>query len=307
LATRRVPGYEILETLQEQGPAAIYLAREEASGATVVLETVPPSAFSSRGKADRWIIEARNLRKLAHPSLVRVLDTGRSGFIYVAREWLPGLTLGSLLGSDWSFQSAQALAIAAAVAEALAYLHRMKRAHGAVSPATILLGTEGEIRLGGLGGLIAAEPPDPAFVAPEIRAGGPASKPGDLYSLGCVLRALFPQPEADAARPGPIPALIHALTASDPAARPTSTRGVAETLQFLLARELPKPEKPPSEDEVIDLADAVAELGLPLTAYRASEKEPPRAAPRSSEPQRALGLFAMSRLWRRVPDGTSQA
>lgn len=287
MGVRRVPGYEVLETLQDHGPAVTYLARQTATERTVVLETVLPGAFSSRGKADRWIIQARELRKLSHPGLVRVLDTGRTGPIWVAREWVPGVTLRSLLESGWEFNPVQALSVAAAVAEALAYLHRCQRAHGALCPGAVLLAAEGETRLDGLGGLVVSGPTDPSFLAPEINAGGAPSRAGDLYSLGRLLERLFPEPVGQA-----LPALVHALTASDPAARPTSTRGVAETLRFLLARALPPPEPAPDLDEVLNLADAVTDLGLPLTAFRTRE-----SAPRPERTESPEKRFSWTPFW----------
>lgn len=296
---RRVPGYLVLEALRERELVVVYLARHELSGRLVTLETLSASLFPTRGRADCWIEQARGLRKLEHPHLVRVLDTGRNGVFWVVREWVPGMALADLLGSEWRFEPAQALGIVSALADVLAYLHRSGRAHGAVTPSNILLSTEGEVRLGGLGGLVSLDPREHAYLAPEL-AGGSCGRAADLFSLGKVLeRVLALTPPLDAAdgkhlqaETRALEALVHALTAVDPAARPRSTGAVADTLRTVHTRLLPVPEPPPNQDEILDMAEAVSELGLPLTVYSTREGRP-RPAPAAAMPP--VGFFGLLR------------
>ena len=66
-------------------------------------------------------------------------------------------------------------------------------------------------------------------------------------------------------------ALIHALTAPEASARPRCTAAVAETLRQVHQNLTPVPEAPPNFDEELDMAQAVSELGLPLTVYQTSD------------------------------------
>ncbi len=286
---RRVPGYELLEVLQESGPVAVYLARNDATGALVTLETLSASLFPSRSKADRWIDEIRSLRRLQHPHLARVLDTARNGVFWVAREWVPGISLASMLDSDWPFESAHALQIGATLADVLAYLHRSEKFHGNVNPDNIFIDTDGRMRLTGLGSVVALDPDHNHYLAPELSAGASLGKAADMFALGRILQHLvYATPEwerPDAGRPPAerrvLTALTHALTAPDPKARPRCTSAVAETLHTLYQRLLPPPEPTPDYDEVVDMAQAVAELGLPLTVYRTSASSRRRETRRS--------------------------
>ena len=189
---------------------------------------------------------------------------------WVAREWVPGISLASMLDSDWPFEAAHALQIGATLADVLAYLHRSEKFHGNVNPENIFVDTEGRMRLTGLGSV--------HYLAPELSAGASLGKAADMFALGRILQHLvYAIPEwekPDVGRPAAerrvLTALTHALTAPDPKARPRCTSAVAETLHTLYQRLLPPPEPVPNYDEVVDMAQAVAELGLPLTVYRTS-------------------------------------
>ncbi|MDQ1675624.1 MAG: hypothetical protein QOC93_768 [Actinomycetota bacterium] len=110
----------------------------------------------------------------AHPHLIRVYEPGppyvimeRCAGSYADRGTLPADEVRVL-----GVKIADALAVAGIV-------------HGDVKPGNILVGADGEPRLTDFG---TADALTPAYTAPEVFRGGPAS---DVYSLGATLHALL--------------------------------------------------------------------------------------------------------------------
>lgn len=263
MTARRIDRYEVLDTLESCGLVEIHLAQHEETKQKLILETISPEVFPNRRRAERWLDDVRSLRTLRHANVMMVLDADRNGGFYVAREWVAGQSLAALLDAGWTFDGLQAAQIGAGLAEGLAYLHRNGRSHGAVSPQNVVLGTDGEIRLAGLGSVVLPGRMHHDFVAPEVLSGGTPGRAADIYSLGAVLRRMYngsepwspsgSRPSPAAAMPDPLNALIHTLMAEDPTNRPRSVGVAAEMLQAMVRRALPEPEPLPDEDEVIDL------------------------------------------------------
>jgi serine/threonine protein kinase len=278
VSTRRFDRYEVLETLESQQVLAQYLTRDSETGKTMVLETLAAELFPTRRRAEEWLTQARSLRRFRHANLVPVVDFGRLGCFYIVREWAPGMNLAELQAGEWKFEAVQTAQIGASVAEALAYLHRNGRLHGAVSPRNVILGTEGEIRLTGLGSVLMPEPEALEFVAPELQRGEKPHRSADLYSLGALMGALHraggsweseaPEPRSPSAVRDPLAALISTLTAEDPAKRPQSAGAIAETLHAMVRQALPPSER--CEDEVLELADLPSEWSVPFVNHVAS-------------------------------------
>jgi hypothetical protein len=113
------------------------------------------------------------------------------------REWVPGVTLAEMLDTGWAFDLPQSLRIAGALAEAIAYLHRNGRAHGAICPRSVLIDTAGEVRLTGLGVARALESVDVTaplrdpYAAPERVAWMPWDGRADTFSLAAMMFELL--------------------------------------------------------------------------------------------------------------------
>ncbi|HET9656128.1 MAG TPA: serine/threonine-protein kinase, partial [Kineosporiaceae bacterium] len=167
-----------------------WLARQVA----VKVFTAPGSAGEER-RAER---EAVVLARLHHPGLVGVLDCGSDrGNRFVVLEFVDGRPLDSVVDGE-ALPEAEAVRIAAGVADTLAYVHARGIVHRDVKPANILIDRSGRPKLGDFGvarayggsealtatGCIVGTP---RYMAPEQVRGEPLTGAVDVYALGLVL------------------------------------------------------------------------------------------------------------------------
>jgi serine/threonine-protein kinase len=96
-------------------------------------------------------------------------------------------TLRDLLRSETGFSFERAAEILADLAAALVPLHVAGRAHAAITPQSIHIDPDGHARVGPPGGdRIAMGLFPPAYLAPELIDGEPATPRSDVYTLGLL-------------------------------------------------------------------------------------------------------------------------
>ncbi|MGW4561275.1 protein kinase domain-containing protein [Streptomyces sp. NPDC004561] len=198
---------------------------------------------------DRLTSEAVLLARLHHPGLVTVYDAGRhDDRTYLVMELVNGPTLRGLLACG-ALPQRRAAEMGAGLARALAHVHRAGIVHRDVKPSNVLLDTAGDPHLADFGIALLANAtrhtaPDvltgtAAYLAPEQVEGRRVGPATDVYALGLVLLECLkgeleyqgsPLEAAIARlhRPPSVPtwfssdlaALLRAMTAQDPEARP---------------------------------------------------------------------------------------
>ena len=141
---RRVGAYQLVSELGCGGFASVWLARDERSGDEVAIKILHPryleGEVGSHGPtvASRFVAEARILRQLEHPGLVRIHEVIEEPprIVAYAMERLDGWDL-----SEWSNRVGlkSLLDIFAQVAETLAFLHGHGVIHRDVKPSNIFI------------------------------------------------------------------------------------------------------------------------------------------------------------------------
>ncbi|HVY44586.1 MAG TPA: protein kinase, partial [Minicystis sp.] len=192
--------FEVIDLAGAGGSATVYRAVDRESVKLVALKLL-------RGQLDdealeRFALEARVLAQLSHPGIVRYVSHGTiGGHVFLAMEWLEGLTLAQHLAQRRPLTVDESLALVARVAEALGVAHTQGIVHRDIKPGNIFL-VDGDPRRPKLldfgvarlrfriteltqAGVVLGTP---GFMAPEqARAERVLDPRADVFSLGCVL------------------------------------------------------------------------------------------------------------------------
>ena len=192
--------YSLKSTLGRGGMATVYLADDRKHHRVVALKVLRPELAASLG-ADRFLKEIEIVARLTHPHILALHDSGEAGgFVYYVMPYITGGSLRQLLEQGGRMDAERALAIAAPVADALAYAHRMGVLHRDIKPENILL-SEGHPIVGDFGIAKAVSAASgrnltrtglslgtPGYMSPEQAAGfTELSERTDVYSLAVVI------------------------------------------------------------------------------------------------------------------------
>lgn len=194
-----------LDALAGRGSAAnVYLATDHvlsdpdcrAHVAIKLFSPLPDVRF-----AQEILDEARKVRRVDHPNVVRILDAGISseGEPFIVMEWVEGGDLGQRLQCQGPLSPEEAVRIIEQVARAVHAVHDAGFVHGDLKPANIVLTGEGVPKLTDFGVGARATREDLsglsignlAFMPPEQYRGSPPSASGDIYALGGLLSFLI--------------------------------------------------------------------------------------------------------------------
>jgi eukaryotic-like serine/threonine-protein kinase len=248
--TRVIGGrYVVLGDLPRGGTGVVWRAADRVTGREVAVAELqlPDERHLVR---ERLLRAARTAGRLGHPGLVTTHDVVTDDDVdHIVTELVDAPTLADRVATAGPLDEHAAVATARQLAAALHAAHTAGIVHGDVSPRTVLLAPDGRARLAGVGVAEAVDPlrvtRDPAFLAPELCDGGPATPESDLWALGATLHValLGGPPSADAAPAaaagGALGDVVAGLLQRAPRDRPTA-RQVATVL------DVPTPADPPT-------------------------------------------------------------
>ena len=284
--------FKVIDELGRGAMGVVYRAADSALGRTVAIKTIALTGNAAERDVHeaRFLQEARAAGSIGHPSIITIYDVGREGdTAFIAMELLEGRDLREMI-RDVSLAPTQSVAIAAAVAEGLAYAHERGVVHRDIKPGNIMVLPDGRVKIMDFGIARLHEPTvktqtgvllgSPQYMSPEQIVGQAFDHRADIFSLGLVLYEML-----TGAKPfqgEDIPELMFKV-ANMPATPPSHVApGLPPVIDYIVARALKKrpEERYASAGEfATDLRDAAGEVAASQKAglERGDAKTQPNA------------------------------
>ena len=243
--------YVIESEIGRGAMGVVYKAMDSVLQRIVAVKTV--NMALEREHADkyeaRFYQEARAAGGLNHPNIVTVYDAGKAGdVVYMAMEYIQGVELRTLFTEGTPMGVAQALSIAAQVAEGLAYAHQAGVVHRDIKPANIMVVAEGPVKITDFGIARMRASADltqtgvmlgsPKYMSPEQVIGKRADHRSDIFSLGVILYEMLSGAAPFSGEN--VTALMYQIVNFAPPAPSAVNRAVPEMLDFIVAKMLAK-------------------------------------------------------------------
>ncbi|MDO9015548.1 MAG: protein kinase [Deltaproteobacteria bacterium] len=200
--------YRVIERLRKGGMSEVFKVAHIDLGREHALKYLPSHMLRDRRAVDRFRREAQQLKKLAHPNVVRIVEFREAlGERYIVMElasgWAkPGGRALDLGDFPLPLELPHAISVAGELAAAIDHMHGLGIIHRDIKPSNVLLFDDGHVKLTDFG---LARPIDSRsatmsaygagtdlYMSPEqLNGSRELPRATDLYSLGLVLYELF--------------------------------------------------------------------------------------------------------------------
>jgi eukaryotic-like serine/threonine-protein kinase len=191
--------YELTELIARSGMASIFKAVDRIDGKTVAIK-IPYAQFESDvvfyGRFQR---EEEVVRRLDHPNIIKVFTPQRKSRMYIAMEYVEGISLRVEMHNKRPLATEHALEFAHQICVALVYMHGQRVVHRDLKPENILITASGLLKIMDFGIALDEEARrltwsglsstigTPDYMAPEQVSGRRGDARTDLYALGTIL------------------------------------------------------------------------------------------------------------------------
>jgi hypothetical protein len=191
--------YRLVVPVGRGSTGVVWRAEDERLGRPVAVKLFDVTTHSPDA-VERIMREGRVAAKLRHPHAISVHDVvDYAGTPCLVLEFLPSRSLVEVIAERGQLPPEQVAAVGAQVASALAALHEAGIVHRDVTAHNVLIADDGTAKIADFGiartlgeGTVTearAIVGTPAFLAPEVAAGKPATFASDVFSLGATLYA----------------------------------------------------------------------------------------------------------------------
>jgi serine/threonine protein kinase len=187
-----------VERLGVGGFASVWLYRDDELQSDVAVKALADNWAQRLDIRDRFLQEARILRRADSDYVVRVYDVGEvEGTPYFVMSYADRGTVANLLEKEHSVSLDRTLDLVSQAGAGLAVLHAQGSIHRDIKPANLLLRSDGSgqrvmvadlgvakamLHASGLTHVVGT----PAYMAPEQATGGGVDERADVYALAAV-------------------------------------------------------------------------------------------------------------------------
>ncbi len=193
--------YRIDSRVAHASMATVYSAHDEASGRHVALKVLDPSLTSETELRTRFEREFEAARRLDHPNIVRVLDSGHDRErLFIALEFVEGTDLDVVMDDPARLSLEWKLDLLRQLIDGLSHAHGLGVVHRDVKPANLRITPEGVLKIMDFGmarlrsstltrrGQLLGSA---HYIAPEQLEGGPVDARADMFAVGLVAYELL--------------------------------------------------------------------------------------------------------------------
>jgi len=254
--------YRIVSKIGAGGMGQVYRAQDIELGRPVALKFLSDELASNQNRVNRFIQEAKAASALNHPNILTVYEIGRAeDTIFIATEFVEGVTLRQHLRLNHPLKFGEALDITIQTASALVAAHAAGIVHRDIKPENIMVRADGIIKLLDFGlakltereelsagpdattlALVNTEPGSilgtVAYMSPEQAAGRVVDARADIWSVGVVLYEMLTArtPFEGASKSH----IIVAITDHEPQSITQFAADVPEPLEWIISEALTK-------------------------------------------------------------------
>jgi len=251
--------YLVTERIGEGGMGRVYAAQHVRLPQRAAIKVLHPALLHDADALARFNREASNLCRIRNAHVATVYDFGETGdgMVYLAMEFVQGVTLGQLLAREGPLSPSRAAGLIRQVADGLDAAHKLGIVHRDLKPDNILVtrddgaefvkvvdfgiakAVQGEGQAVTQLGLVSGTR---EFMSPEQILGGPLDHRTDVYALGLVAFLML---TGKSAFQGPTPDQSMLMRLREPPQRLAAARpevawpaGLQYALDGALAREV---------------------------------------------------------------------